>query len=164
MVKSVILWTILVDNYCDLTLELYSITSITENFAQVLVKPLFNIFTLWLVLATSTLRYISDISSRWHSCARAILHCWRPICTVSDAETPPLVHIAMVLTRWQNIWCYTAQHTTRRGGSHGQISTIKATQDAYGASWRGSGWYPSPRPGMRDREVYLYLCNGCKYH
>jgi len=32
-----------------------------------------------------------------------------------------------------------AQHTTRRGESHGQISTIKATQDAHGASWRRSG-------------------------
>jgi len=48
-------------------------------------------------------------------------------------------HIAMVLTRRQNIWCYTAQHTTRHSGSHGQISTIKATQDNYGASWRRSG-------------------------
>jgi len=46
---------------------------------------------------------------------------------------------AMVLMRWQNISCYTAQHTTRHGESHGQISTIIATQDAYGASWRGLG-------------------------
>jgi len=67
-------------------------------------------------------------ASRWLNCVRAILHCWRPICTTSDVETPPLVHIAMVLTRRQNIWCYTAQHTIRRGGSHGQISTIKVTQ------------------------------------
>ena len=81
-----------------------------------------------------------DQCVRWLNCARAILHCWRPTCTASDVETPPLVHITMVLTRRQNIWCYTAQHTTRRGGSHGQISTIKATHDAYGASWRGLGW------------------------
>jgi len=95
-------------------------------------------------------------ASRSLSCARAILHCWRPIYTASDVETPPLVHIARVLTRRQNIWCYTAQHTTqhRCGGSHGQISTIKATQDAYGASQRGSGWWPDPRPGMRER-VFL---------
>ena len=79
-------------------------------------------------------------ASWWHSCVRAILHCWRPICTASDVEeTQPLIHIAMVLTRRQNIWCFTAQYMTRRGGSHGQISTIKATQDTYGASWRGSG-------------------------
>jgi len=78
-------------------------------------------------------------ASRWLNCARAILHCRRPTCTASDVKTQPLVHIAMVLTRWQNIWCYTPQHTTRRGGSHGQISTIKVTQDAYGASWRRSG-------------------------
>ena len=78
---------------------------------------------------------------------------WRPTYTVSDAETPPIVYIAMVLMRRQNIWCYTAQHTTRRGGSHGQISTIKATQDAYGASWRGSGRWPVPPTGNeRDRE------------
>jgi len=62
-------------------------------------------------------------ASRWHSCAWAILHCWRPTCTASDVETPPLVYIAMVLMRRQSIWCYTAQHTTRRSGSHGQIST-----------------------------------------
>jgi len=94
---------------------------------------------------------------QWHSCVRAILHCWtfsilQPICTASDVETPPLVHIAMVLMRRQNIWCYTAQHLTRRG-SHGQISTIKATQDTYGASWRGSGWWPVPPTGNeRQRE------------
>ena len=69
-------------------------------------------------------------ASRWLNCVLAILHCWRPICTASDVETEPLVHIAMVLTRWQNIWCYNAQHATRRGGSHGQISTIKATLEA----------------------------------
>ena len=80
-------------------------------------------------------------ASRWHSCVWAILHCWRPIGTESDVETPPLVHIAMVLTRRQNIWCYTARHTTRRGGSHGQISTIKATQDD-----------PPRRPGMREKK------------
>jgi len=79
-------------------------------------------------------------ASQWLSCTRAILDCCWRICTASDVETLPLVYIAMVLTRQQNIWCYTAQHTTRRSGSHGQISTIKATQDAYGASWRGSGW------------------------
>jgi len=92
-------------------------------------------------------------ASQWLSCARAILHCWRPTCTASDAETPPLVHIAMVLMRRQNIWCYTAQHTTRCGGSHGQISTIKATQGAYRALWRGSGWWPVPPTGNgRERE------------
>ena len=62
-----------------------------------------------------------------------------PTYTTLDTETTPHVHVAMVLMRRQNIWCYTAQHTTRRGGSHGQIFTIKVTQDAYGASWRGSG-------------------------
>jgi len=31
--------------------------------------------------------------------------------------------------------------------SHGQISTIKATQDAYGGSWRGSGRRPVPLTG-----------------
>jgi len=42
---------------------------------------------------------------------------------------------------------------TRRGGSHGQISTIKATQDACGASWRGSGRWPIPSTGNeRERE------------
>jgi len=94
-------------------------------------------------------------ASRWLSCARAILHCWRRICTASDVETPPLVHIAMVLMRRQRIWCYTAQHMTRHSGSHGQISTNKATQDAYGASWRGSRQWPVPPTGnetMRERE------------
>ena len=95
-------------------------------------------------------------ASRWLSCARDILHCWRPICTESDVETPPFVHIAMVLMRRQNICCYTAQHTTGCGGSHGQIFTIKVTQDAYGASWRGSGQWPVPPTGNeteRKREV-----------
>jgi len=100
-------------------------------------------------------------ASRWHNCAWAILHCWRPTCTSSDFETPPLVYIAMVLTRRQNIWCYTSQHTTRRGGSHGQISTIKATQDAYGASWRVSGQWPIHRPGMRERERSKFKWNPC---
>ena len=68
-----------------------------------------------------------------------------------DSATCP-VHIAMVLMRWQNIWCYTAQRMTRLGGSRGQISTIKAIQDACGASWRGSGRWPVPRLGMRERE------------
>ena len=82
----------------------------------------------------------------------AILHCWRPICTVSDVETLPLVCIAIELTRRQTPgdWV-TAQYTTRCGGSHGQISTIKATQDACGASWRGSGQWLSPWPGMREK-------------
>ena len=102
----------------------------------------------WSILTAAGHATGPEISaSRWLNCARAILHCWRPTCTASDVETQPLVHIAMVLTRRQNIWCYTAQHTTRRGGSHGQISTTKATQDAYGASWRGSGRWPVP-----DRE------------
>jgi len=61
------------------------------------------------------------------------------ICHPSNTNQNCEYTIAMVLTRRQNIWCYTAQHTTRRGGSHGQISTIKGTQDAYGASWRRSG-------------------------
>ena len=46
----------------------------------------------------------------------------------------------------------TAQHTTRRGRSHGQISTIKATQDAYGASWRRSGRWPIPPTGNEREE------------
>jgi len=55
--------------------------------------------------------------------------------------------------RWQNIWCYTAQHTTRCSGCHGQISSIKATQDAYGASWRRSLRWPIPPTGNeRERE------------
>ena len=71
-------------------------------------------------------------------------------------RTSRLSHLStlqMVLTRRQNIWCYTAQHTTRRGGSHGQISTIKVTQDAYWASWRRSGRWPVPLTGNeRERE------------
>jgi len=94
----------------------------------------------WTILTAAGHATGPEISASWWlNCARAILHCWRPICNASVVETQPLVHIAMVLMRQQNIWCNTAQHTTRRGGSHGQISTIKATQDAYGASWRGSG-------------------------
>ena len=54
-----------------------------------------------------------------------------------DSATCP--HCNIALMRQQNICCYTAQHTTGCGGSHGQIFTIKVTQDAYGASWRGSG-------------------------
>jgi len=49
-------------------------------------------------------------------------------------------------------WCYTAQHTTRRGSSHGQISTIKATQDAYGASWRVLERWPIPPSTGNERE------------
>jgi len=79
-------------------------------------------------------KYTVSIINTSYATTLAILRCWRPICTESDVETPPLVHVAMVLMRWQNIWCYTAQHTTRRGRCHGQISTIKATQDAYEAS------------------------------
>jgi len=55
---------------------------------------------------------------------------WRPICTISDDWTLPLVHTVTVLKRRRNIWCYTAQHTTRLSGSRGQISTTKAIQDA----------------------------------
>jgi len=106
----------------------------------------------WSILTAASHATGPEISaSRWHSCARAILHCWQPICTVSDVENPPLVHIAMALMRWQNIWCYSAQHMTRRGESHGQISTTKATQDSYGASWRGSGRWPIPPTG-NERE------------
>jgi len=94
----------------------------------------------WSILTAAGCATGPEISaSRWLNSVWTILHCWRHTCTASDVETPPLIHIAMVLTRRQNIWCYTAQHTTRRGGSHGQFSTIKATHDAYGASWRGSG-------------------------
>ena len=108
----------------------------------------------WSILTAAGHATGPEISaSLWLNCVWAILHCWRPTCTTSDVETPPLVHIAMVLTKRQNIWCYTAQHTTRRGGSHGQISTIKATQDAYGASWRRSGRWPVPPTGNeRERE------------
>ena len=56
-------------------------------------------------------------ASQWHSCVLAILRCWRPICTILDVETPPFVHIAMVLMKRQNIWCYTVQRTIRRGRS-----------------------------------------------
>jgi len=62
------------------------------------------------------------------------------------------------------------QHTTRRGGSHGQISTIKATQDAYGASWRGSGRWPVTPTGNererereRERDDLIHLCNLCMF-
>ena len=99
-------------------------------------------------------------ASRWLNCIRAILHCWRPISTASDVETLPLVHIAMVLMRRQNIWSYTAQHMARRGGSHGQITTIKATQDAYGASWRGSGRWPGMRE--RERETVHFHSHSCE--
>jgi len=111
----------------------------------------------WSILTAAGHATGPEISaSRWLNCARAILHCWRPTCTTSDVETPLLVHIAMVLTRRQNIWCYTAQHTPRRGGSRGQISTIKATQVAYGASWRGSGRWPVPPTGNeREREGWI---------
>jgi len=97
--------------------------------------------------------------SRWHSYTPAILHCRRPTCirTVLDVETPPLVHIAMVLMRRQNIWCYTVQRTTRHGGSRGSTSTIKAIQDACGASWRGSGGDPSP-DWEWERESSLFDC------
>ena len=79
-------------------------------------------------------------ASRWLNYARAILHCWRPTSTASDVETQPLVHTAMVLTRWQNIWCYTVQHTTRRP---------KTPMELPGEDQGGD---PSPRPGMRERE------------
>jgi len=109
----------------------------------------------WSILAAAGRATGPEISaSQWLNCVRAILHCWRPTCIASDVETQPLVHIAMVLTRRQNIWCYTAQHTTRGGGSHGQISTIKATQDAYGASWSGSGRWPDPQTGNERERAY----------
>jgi len=73
-------------------------------------------------------------ASRWHSCVRAILHCWQPTYTVSDAETPPLVHITMVLTRRQNIWCYTAQHMTRHSESWPNLH-YQSDPRPYGASW-----------------------------
>jgi len=43
--------------------------------------------------------------SQWHGYALAILHCWRPICTVLNVKTPPLVHIAMVLTEHVVLHC-----------------------------------------------------------
>jgi len=109
---------------------------------------------MWSILTVAGRVTGPEISaSWWHSSAWAILHCWRPTCTASDVETQPLVHIAMVLTRRQNVWCYTAQHMTRHGGSHGQISTIKVIQDAYGASWRGLGRCPIPPTGNeRERQ------------
>ena len=111
----------------------------------------------WSILTAAGRATGPEISaSRWLNCVRAILHCWRPTCTASNVETPPLVHNATVLTRRQNIWCYNAQHTTRRYGSHGKISTIKATQYAYGASWRGLGRWPIPPTGNeRERRYWL---------
>jgi len=38
--------------------------------------------------------------------------CWWPICTASDVRTLPLVYTVMWLKKWQNIRCYTTQHTT----------------------------------------------------
>ena len=87
--------------------------------------------------------------------ALAILCCWRPICTMLDVETLPLVHTVkhvMMLKTWQNIWCYSAQCTTRFHGSRGPTSNTKAIQDACGAFWRGSGHDASHQLGMRERE------------
>jgi len=92
--------------------------------------------------------------SQWHSCARASLRCWWPICTALDVETQPLVHIAIVLTRRQNIWCYTAQHTTRRGGSHVMAKSPLPNRPKTPMELPGEdrGGDPSPRLGMRERE------------
>jgi len=61
------------------------------------------------------------------------------MCTVKDVGIPPLVDTVMWLTAQQNIWCYTARRRARLGKSSGPTSTMKAIQDACGASWRGSG-------------------------
>jgi len=56
----------------------------------------------WSILTAAGHATGPEISaSRWLNCVRAILHCWWPICTASDAETPALVHTAMVLMRRQ---------------------------------------------------------------
>ena len=62
-------------------------------------------------------------------------------------RTSRLRHLSSLQWCWlrgHNIWCYTAQHMTRSVGILGTTSTIKATQDACGASWRVSGRDPSP--------------------
>ena len=59
----------------------------------------------WTILTAAGHATGPEISeSQWLNC---VLHCRWTTCTASDVETQPLVHIAMVLTRRQNIWCYT---------------------------------------------------------
>jgi len=58
----------------------------------------------WSILTAAGSATGPESASRWLNCVQAILHCWRPICTIaSDIETPPLVHIAMLLMRRQNM-------------------------------------------------------------
>jgi len=86
-------------------------------------------------------------ASRWPSCALAILRCWQITFTGLAAETPPPVHTATALTRRQNTWCYSAQLTTRSGGTSGQEESLTRILDASGTSSNRS-----VRPRMRERE------------
>jgi len=87
--------------------------------------------------------------SRWHSYALAILRRWQ--------RMSGLVHTVAVLKKRQNVWCYTAQCMKRLGGSHGPTSTTKAIQNAYGASWKRSGQWPVPWPGMRETMSSVHI-------
>ena len=61
-----------------------------------------------------------------------------PICTVLDVETPPLVNIAMVLIRRQNIWCYTAQ-CIRLWSFLERIGVLTHPCDPSPREWKGEG-------------------------
>ena len=90
-------------------------------------------------------------ASRWLNCVRAILH----RIGHRDSATCP-VHIAVVLTRRQNIWCYTAQHTTRRGGSHGQSPLSKRLATPMQLPGEDRGGDPPPSTGNeRERPDHL---------
>ena len=101
-------------------------------------------------------------ASRWLHCVLAILYCWRPICTASDVEIPPLVHIAMVLMRWQNIWCYTAQLTPGAAGVMTKSPLSKRPKTPKELPGEDRGGDPSPWPGMRERESLR--CTTCMCH
>ena len=60
-------------------------------------------------------------------------------------------HTVMEPKKTANIRSYTVQRMTRRSGSHGPIFTTKRSETP-GAFLRGSGQWPIPRPGMRERE------------
>jgi len=99
----------------------------------------------------------------WPNYALVILRCWQFTFTGSGAAIPPPVHTAMVLTRRQNTWCYSAQLTTRSKGTSGQEENSVWTLNAYGTSSNGSGWWPAPAPPPtgNEKEKPIHLRKYC---
>jgi len=52
----------------------------------------------------------------------------------------------MVLTRWQNTWCYSAQLTTGPGGTSGQEESLTWILNSTPLGLLGADWGGDPPP------------------